>query len=267
MGAISQAGIAPDQLDILVDGDRWRQWCHAEPDLADFNSLKTIRAVRGQAEDRALGALLRLAAKDGGDDQLAAVAVLHQLAGSIRVIARHYWYAADGEADGIVAGAMWEQIRAYDWRARTQRHAAALHHATRKAVRSALLRDDSRWQTRGVIPISPHSMLFDVVSEQPQCPVGAVSSLGSQDQLEVLLSWSLRRGVIDERDIDLLVELIEADRNNPAITKWMRGVCSVAAVERAASERGVCTKSVTRARDRVIAKLREAAPTFWDEVA
>src|SRR3712207_8549698 len=48
----------------------------------------------------------------------------------------------------------------------------------------------------------------------------------------------------------LLTELLDADRGNPRITKWMRGACSTLAVERAASARGVCAKSVTRARDR-----------------
>ena len=267
MPSIRHAGITPRELDELVDAERWRQWCYAEPDLAAFDALATIRALRGEAEDKALGALLRLAAKDGGDDQLAAVAVLHQLGGSVRIIARHFWHAADGEAEGIVTGAMWEQIRAYDWRARTRRHAAAIHHATRKSVRSVLLRDDSRWQSRGVIPLNPQSWFFEAVMERPEAAVERVANLGAADQLEILLSWSLRQGVLDEDDVALLEALVEADRSNPTITKWMRGVCSVAAVERAASERGVCAKSVTRARDRVIGKLRQAAPVFLSEVA
>ena len=149
MPSITQAGVTPRELDSLVDGERWRAWCRARPELAAFDSLATIRRLRGTAEDQALGALLWLAATDGGDDQLAAVAVLHQLGGSVRVIARHFWHAAEGEAEGIVAGAMWEQIRAYNWRERTGAHAQAIHHATRKSVRSVLLRDDSRWQSRG----------------------------------------------------------------------------------------------------------------------
>ena len=96
---------------------------------------------------------------------------------------------------------------------------------------------------------------------------GGVTDLGSQDQLEVLLNWSVRRGIIDDDDIKLLEALMEADRRNSTIPKWLRGVCSMAAVEQMASERGVCAKSVTRARDRVIAKLRRAAPAFLDEVA
>lgn len=267
MRAIRQAGITPAELDELVDAPRWREWCRAEPDLADFHCLKAIRELRGSTEDRALGALLRLAAKDGGDDQLAAVAVLHQLGSIARTIARHFWHAAGGDADAIVAGAMWEQIRAYDWRRRTKYHAAAIYHATRKSVRALLLRDDSRWQTRGVVPIDPQSWLIESIACPAEDSTASVANLGPQDQLDALLGWSLQRGIVNKDDVDLLTALMDADRGNPAITKWMRGACSMSAVAHAASQRGVCGKSVTRARDRAIAKLREAAPTFWDEVA
>jgi hypothetical protein len=267
MSVITQAGVTPRELDSLVDGERWRAWCRARPELAAFDSLASIRRLRGTAEDQALGSLLWLAATDGGDDELAAVAVLHQLGASIRIIARHFWYAADGEADGIVAGAMWEQIRAYDWRERTGRHAQAIHHATRKSVRSVLLRDPSRWQTRGVILLNPQSWLFEAVTERPLAEELRVTDLGAQDELQALLHWALRTGVLQDDEVALLNELIDSDRDNPRITKWMRGACSTSAVELAASARGVCAKSVTRARDRAIAKLRVAGPNFVDEVA
>ena len=266
MPPIRQAGFTPHELDNLVSGERWRQWCRSEPDLAAFDSLKSIRVLRSEAEDQAFGPLLRLAARDGADDELAAVAVLHQVGGSVRTISRHFWHLARGEAEGIVTGAMWEQIRSYDWHTRNHHHAAVLHHATRKSVRSLLLRDDSRWQTRGVVPINPQSRLFEVVMERPEVGI-SVSDFGAGDQLEVLLSWATGRGVVDEEDAALLEALLEADRRNPAIPKWRRGACSMAAIEQLASERGVCTKSVIRARDRVIAKLREAAPAFLEEVA
>lgn len=267
MPVIREAGFKPRELDELVTAGRWRQWCHAEPDLAAFGSLKKIRSLRSEAEDKALGALLRLAAKDGGDDQLAAVAVLHQLGGSVRTISRNYWFAADGEAEGVVAGAMWEQIRTYDWRAHTRHHASAIHHATRKSVRAALLPDDSRWQSRGVMLLDPQSRLFEAVMDRADPDVEEGHGLDAADQLEILVSWSVRQGVLDVDDAELLEALVDADRQNPGIKRWKRGVCSVAAVERAASERGVCAKTVTRARDRAIAKLRRATPTFWEEVA
>lgn len=193
--------------------------------------------------------------------------MLHQLGGSIRVIARRFWHAADGEAEGIVAGTMWEQIRAYDWRNRTERHASVLHHETRKAVRAILLRDPSRWQSRAVIPLSPQSWVFEFFTHLDVPDDGALASLGAEDELEALLRWSVRRGILEHCEVALLNELIEADRDNRRITKWMRGVCSVPAVEKAAAKRGISAKTVVRTRDRVIAKLREAAPVFLNEVA
>jgi hypothetical protein len=166
MSLITQAGITPRELDDLVDAERWGSWCRVRPELEAFDSLAAIRSLRGADEDRVLGALLWLGAVDGGDDQLAAVAVLHQLGASITIIAGHFWHAADADANGIVAGAIWEQIRAFGWRERTARHAQAIHHATRKAVRCVLLRDPSRWQTRGVILPNPLSWLFEAVMER-----------------------------------------------------------------------------------------------------
>jgi hypothetical protein len=200
MPSITQAGVTPRELDSLVPGERWRAWCRTRPELAAFDSLATMRLLRGGAEDQALGALLWLAATDGGDDQLAAVAVLHQLGGSVRVIARHFWRAAGGEAEGIVAGAMWEQIRAYNWRGRTERHAQVIHHATRKSVRSVLLRDDSRWQSRGVLPLDPQSWFFEAALDGPGHADEGLTRLGSEDELGAALSnLNVRRVVVSSR--------------------------------------------------------------------
>src|SRR4051812_48142024 len=106
MPLIRQAGITPQELDELVGEDGWRQWCLAEPDLSEFGSLKAVRELRGEVEDQALGALLRLAATDGHNDQLAAIAVMHQLGGSVRTIARHFWHLSEGDIEGIVVGAI-----------------------------------------------------------------------------------------------------------------------------------------------------------------
>ena len=80
---------------------------------------------------------------------------------------------------------MWEQIRAYNWRERTERHAQAIHHATRKSVRSVLLRDDSRWQSRGVLPLDPQSWFFEAALDGPGDADEGLTSLGSQDELQV----------------------------------------------------------------------------------
>ena len=267
MPLIRQAGITPQELDELVDDERWREWSLAEPDLAQFTSLKAVRELRGNAEDQALGALLRLAATDGGDDQLAAAAVLHQLGGSVRIIARHFWHLSDGDLEGIVVGAIWEQIRSYDWRSRPRHHGAAIHHATRKVVRATLMPDISRSRGHRVVLLNPQSWVFEALAQHAETSATSLDAFDSRDQLGIFLNWAIGRGIVDDEDIGLLAALMDLDRGNPQIARWLRGACSVAAIEHMASERGVCTKSVYRARDKVLAKLRDAAPQFLDEVA
>lgn len=267
MPHIRQVGITPKELDELVVDELWCQWCLAEPDLAQFSSLRAVRELRGTAEDQALGALLRLAAKDGYDDQLAAVAVLHQLGGSVRTIARHFWHLSDGDVEGIVVGAVWEQIRSYDWRNRTRHHAAAIHHASRKVVRTTLMPDTSRTLGQRVVLLNPQSWLFEALGQPVEESAISLDAFDSRDQLGIFLNWAIGHGVVDEDDVGLLDALMDLDRCNPQIPRWLRGACSMTAIEHMASKRGVCTKSIYRARDKVLAKLRDAAPLFLDEVA
>lgn len=267
MPDIRHAGITPQQLEALVRADRWQDWGRVEPALAVYTSISKIAPLRGEIEDRVLGAFLRLAAKDGGDDQLAAVAVVHQLGWSVRVIARNYRHVADDDLEGVVVGALWEQIRKYDWQAHESHHAVRLHHTTRKAVRELLLRDPSRWQSRGVVLLDPQGyVLQSVVNCRPPRSI-EVADLGPGDELDVLLTWAIRAGVLGRRDQQLLTSLVEADRSNSTIPLRLRGPCSVAAVEQVAADRGVCRKSVIRARDRALTKLRAAVPKFLEEVA
>lgn len=267
MTLLRQVGMTPQELDELVDNRRWSQWCVAAPVLAQFGSLRTVRELRGEAEDRALGALLSLAAADGYDDQAAAVAVLHQLEGSVRTIARHFWHLAGADVEGIVVGAMWEQVRSYDLHPGRRHHASVIHHETRKAVRATLMPDTSRTRGRRVVLLSPQSWLFEALAGHDELTSSGLEAFDSRDQLRIFFSWAIDHGVVGGGDVELLVALVDLDRRNPEIPRWLRGACSMTAVERVASERGVSSKTVFRARDRVLSKLREAAPTFLDEVA
>ena len=166
-----------------------------------------------------------------------------------------------------MVGAMWDQIRSFDWRRHTRRCAAVIHHGTRKAVRAILLPDATRWRSDRVVVLDPQSWLFDVLADADDGPGSSLDLFDAQDQLVDLLPVGDQHAFVAEDDLGLLVGLMNLDRGNPDIPQWLRGACSMAAVEHVAEERGVCAKSVTRARDRVIARLREAVPTFLDEVA
>ena len=109
--------------------------------------------------------------------------------------------------------------------------------------------------------------MFEALVEHDESDSTSLDAFDSRDQLAIFLNWATGHGVVDDDEIRLLDALMDLDRHNPQIPKWLRGACSMAAVERMASERGICTKSVARARDKVLAKLRDAAPRFWEEVA
>lgn len=264
MAPIRHLGLSPRELHELVARERWEEWCAAEPALNAVSGLEAIRTLRGEPEDRLLGALLRLASRSGADDLLAAIAVTHQLAGSIRSIARRFWWTTDDDIEGIVTASMWAEIREYDLRKHPRHHGAALTYATRRSVRRAMDTGHSGYRDGFVAPVDPQEWRLDAIhsyaADEP-------TPLDPDEELQRLLAWALERGHIQDEDVALLHTLIASDRSNPDITKWLRGACSMAAVAEVAAQRGVCAKSVTRARDRVLDRLRQVAPSYLREVA
>jgi hypothetical protein len=84
MAPIRHLGVSSDELDELAREGQWRQWCAAEPVL----------------------------------NPLAAIAVTHQLGGSICTIARRFWRMTNEDIEEIVTASMWAEIRSFDWRKR-----------------------------------------------------------------------------------------------------------------------------------------------------
>lgn len=266
MAPIRHLGVSPNELDDLVAGVRWRGWCGIEPVLGELVGLCEFRALRGEREDRFLGALLRLASRWGADDPVAAIAVTHQLGGSIRTIARRFWRMTDEDIEEIVTASMWAEIRGFDWRRRSQHFGASLTHATRRAVHRTLTAGHSGYIGGLVVPVDPQTWRFDSYAEQVVL-AAACDDSDSREELARLLAWAKDNGHLADDDVSLLLRLVAADRDNPAITKWLRGVCSVAAVAQVAEQRGVCAKSVVRARDRVLDRLRRVAPLYIEDAA
>ena len=267
MHPIRHVGVSPTELDELVAGERWRHWCAIEPDLAAVGSLAEVRSLRGEAEDRIVGALLRLAAQDRGDDHLAAIALVHQFGGAVRVISRQFRQLAGEDIEGLVVGAMWEQIRSFPWQRRRHHFAACVMYDTRRTVRK-LLMPGRDWRNHDpVVLLNPQSWVFEALIEHAGTSELREPGPDPSTELAGFLEWVARRGFVDKDDVGLLVELLASDRSNPAIPKWHRGACSVAAVEQVAGDRGVCTKTVCRRRDKVIAKLRDAVPAYIEAVA
>ena len=91
------------------------------------------------------------------DDPLAAVAVTHQLRGSIRTIAKRFWRMTDEDIKDIVTASMWAELRSFDWRKRTEHFGASLTYATRRAVRRSLASGHSGYVDGVVVPVDPQS--------------------------------------------------------------------------------------------------------------
>jgi hypothetical protein len=263
MYPVAWLGISPAELNEKVDGEVWARWVEAEPDLAGFSGLDELHAIRGAANDPPLGALVRLAATDGGDDALAATALCHQLEPGARHL-MHDLRDLSRDIDEVVMATLWLRIRSFPWRRRRRAYAANILRDTRAAV----LRDLCRWGYRKqAVPVDPQSCALDWMSNAVDG--GVAGSEESARDLVDFLGWALVTGVIDRSDGALMLELVAAghevcDRETP----WTRrGVCSQAAVARVAATHGVSRKTVFRRRDRIVAVLRDSAPVYLTAVA
>ncbi len=130
----------------------------------------------------------------------------------MRTIARHFWHIAGSDVEGIVVGAIWEQIRSYDWRSRRRHHASAIHHGTRKAVRATLMPDTSRTLGQRVVLLNPQSWVFAALAEHDETPGMSLDAFDSRDQLTIFLNWAAGQGVVDDEEIGLLDALMDLDR-------------------------------------------------------
>ena len=270
MGPIGCLGISPAELNEQVSAGVWDRWVATEPTLGALTSLDELHALRGQQADAPLGALVRLAAEDGGDDQLAGIAVAHQLAGGTRSLAYSLRDLSD-DIDAVVMGALWAEIRSFPWRRRTHAFAASLMLDTRASVVGLLLPGYTRRGPEPVIWVDPQSPITErligpdascACTSRPACEEAAL-------ELVELLDWALAAQVIRTGDARLLLDLIAAgeevaDQDTP---QTLRGACSQAAVLRVAERRGVSGKTVMRQRDRVLAVLRDSAAAYLADVA
>jgi hypothetical protein len=267
MSSITEVGVTPSQLAAMVEGEIWERWLSAEPALAAVSSLSELDALRGCATDGALGALVRLAARDGGDEELAGIAVVHQLEGGIRRMIRQF-RNLDADIESLVVGALWEKIRTFPWQRRTSAYAANLIYDTRAAVVALLLPGPGRRGQDPVAFVDPQAGLLDLLVGSTALDVDD-DPCDATDQLAELLAWAVASKVVTAEDACLLVELVVADRGaaGPGSRQRARGACSVAAVSEVAQRRGVCAKTVFRRRDQALANLRATTGRYLSEAA
>ena len=268
MRSIASLGISPAELNEQVAGRVWARWVEAEPALLGIAGLDALHGLRGRAADDPLGALVRLAAKDGRDEQLTAVAVVHQMEGGVRRLVNNLRDLSD-DIEAVVVGALWAEVRSFPWRRRTRAFAASLLFDTRAAVIEVLLPGRTRGGPEPVVFLDPQLLLAGSLHPVSCTWDTSAPCEQSAEELLELIDWALAGHVIDREDSVLLLDLVAAgeevaDGDTP---RTLRGTTSQAAVLRVAERRGVSGKTVMRHRDRVVASLRQATSQYLADVA
>jgi hypothetical protein len=199
--------------------DTFGRWIELAPTLsADgrVGSVEDLFAALEPTSDRArwddlLLALLWLAAVDGADEPDAVLVVLHALAGgTARLIHRHSGPAGSGSrpgfSEGMVLGQLTIQIRTYPWRTRRRAVAANLlldtEHALCREIYAARFRTRRRAE-----PIVEQPTDMDRRADR-NAESSVLPEVGDSAALELLdlLMWAERTGVVDARDLSMLVE-------------------------------------------------------------
>jgi hypothetical protein len=257
-------GHTPEELRVRVAGEVWNRWTASEPALAGPTSLGDLATLRGPEADKPLGALVRLAAKDGGDDELAGIALVHQLRPAVLNLMGDFARETH-DVEAVVVGAMWESIRSFPWRRRTRAYAANLVRDTRGRV-ACFLRSGRHVHHR-----ERHVFVLDWVGTQFHGMPYAETTEWEEpvEDLLDLLRWAERSRVLRREDLDLLRDLVAAGYDvSEQETPWMmRGSSSQLAVLRLAQLRGVSEKTIRRHRDRAVNALQRSVDRYLADVA
>ena len=247
MSCATSIGSWPE-LVAWLDGDgAVARWAAREPELRELNSVGELARRTARADPRAdavLGALVRIAAADGGSDSDAVLVVLHLLWPGLRGLVRLVRTVEDN-AEELVAGQAAIQIGAYPWRRRRRRYAANLLRDIHSAVAREL-----RCDCRSPEPRDADVPLVDVIEWR------AGLSL-DDDDLDVydVFTWARRTGVVAPEDVRLLLEIEHAaefvSRPRDAV----------------AARHGWTARTLDRHRHRALNSLRAAVPAYLAAVA
>lgn len=242
-------GVSWPELTLrLARTTRLQVWGQLEPALAKVGEPSellgaTAAGADPRRSDAVLGALVRIAAVDGGDDVDAALTVAHLLRPGLTVLRNRLTGAGIVDADALVVGQAMIQIRSFPWQRRTRAHAANILRDTNKA----LAREFSpAWSGREV--------LVDPCRYDRVCDLSA-DLVSDRDQslargLEDLLFSVQQSGAVDRADIELLLDYM---------TQRSQGG---AAHARVAAARGISVRTCKRHCAVALAALRAAGPEY-----
>jgi hypothetical protein len=257
--------------DRVNKGGALARWAAAEPALAGIDTLHELAGIvhdrgRPARADELLGALVRTAAVDGGDDENAAFAVAHLLANGTRRLASRL-RDLSSDIDSLVAGELWLQIRTFPWQRRRRAFAASLLLDTRHALLRELRPYRARDGEDRVLLVSPWMPEMQRVPNRAGLEPPGCECDDSRSELLDVLGWAQRSGLVERADVALLVDLVlAADRTAGAGTA-RRGLTVAAELAYVANLRGVHPQTIRRHRDRTLAALRAARDQYLAAVA
>lgn len=247
----SVAGSWADLVSRLDAGQTVARWARTEPALAGLAGVQDLARLtaRGGDPDRAeevLGALVRQAAADGGDDPDSVLVLLHLLAPGVYVLAdRLADLDATGDMVRLIAGQLAIEIRGFPWLRRRRAYAANLLLDTRRAVLRELgLRRRSR------VPEVPVGLFVLPWWEAALEPTPAVDAPTPWAELVDVLIWAARCRVAEPEDLRLVWQL-----------EQLHGY-GASATARVARAWGIHERTVRRRHTRTLAALRAAAAEY-----
>jgi hypothetical protein len=240
----SVAGSWPALVARLDAAGTMPRWAAREPALTGMADVGDLAAVcaRGADRDRAdqvIGALVRRAARDGGDDPDAVLVLLHLLSDGVLALAARLRGLGDLLVPAIVAE-LTCQIRVFPWRRRTRAYAANLMLDTKH-----VLWTESAHNRGGVEDLlDPHSDAWEhSTGDRRAAGRGAAAEDDDLDLVDLLM-WAARTAVCPPGDLVLLLtsERVPAGPARHAL----------------AAEFGLHERTLRRRRRRTLTALREA---------
>lgn len=245
------AGVAGNWSELVerLDGAgttaRWRAEVSGLAGIGSVADLPAAVSCATPADaDRMLGALARLAAAAGGDDPNAVLVLLHLLSPGAAALAGKF-SRRSRDALSIVVAELTCQIRAFPWQRRTTGIAAGLLLDTKHALWHGEFRPVEDGRANEAVLIDP-ARWAELIPDRAPAPA-------AQPELVDLLVWAIHRGISDQGEVEVMLELMRDTGRN--------------AQQRAAAALGLSVRTVRRRRDRAVAALQASADDYLAAVA
>lgn len=220
--------------------DALARWAMVEPVLAEWSSVAALRTVVRPGGDRSqvdsvMGALVRCAARDGGDDPDAVLVVMHLLRPGVYALAEKFSGMAgvDDTPIGAVLAELSCRIRTFPW----QRRSRAIPGNLLLDVKHKLWVQHCRLTRADIHLVEPRHPLWEQLSVDDGGPL-------PEHDLAELFDWAATVGLAPAEDLALLL----ASEQQTAVG--------------AGEVFGVHARTVRRRRRRTLQVLRQAGHRY-----